>query len=136
MLDDDAVLLVPGLFGFDSFGDGEERISYFDRVVDRLAKQTGMSRSRFFVHQPAPTRPLWVRVASLYKKVCEILGSAPDNRPVSRVHLVGHSTGGLDIRLLSNTKYVWPGGPTESDRAACLAKVASLVPISAPLRGT
>ena len=63
----DAVVLVPGMFGFDAFGDGAERISYFDRVVDRLAKQTELERNRFFVHKPAPTGPLWVRVASLYQ---------------------------------------------------------------------
>src|SRR5439155_7471117 len=132
MQHDDAVVLVPGLFGFDSFGGGEERISYFDRVVDRLAKRTEMRRNRFCVHKPAPTGPLWVRVASLYKRVLEILSSAPDGRPVDRVHLLGHSTGGVDIRLLTNTKYLWPGGQTGKERATWLARVASVIPISAP----
>lgn len=136
MRHDDAVVLVPGLFGFDSFGDGEERVSYFDRVVDQLAKRTEIRRNRFVVHKPAPTGPLWVRVASLYQKVLEIRSSPPDGRPVDRVHLLGHSTGGVDIRLLTNTKYLWPNGPTGQGRAAFLAKVGSVIPMSAPLRGT
>lgn len=132
----DAVVLVPGMFGFDAFGDGAERISYFDRVVDRLAKQTELERNRFFVHKPAPTGPLWVRVASLYQKLLEIRSAAPADRPIGRVHLFGHSTGGVDIRLLTNTKYLWPGGPTGKERTAFLDQIASVIPMSAPLRGT
>jgi triacylglycerol lipase len=135
MRDGDVVFLVPGLFGFNTFGNKiEDQISYFDRVIARLAATTGLAPNRFIVHEPAPTGPLWVRVFGLSELVQKTIAEPPDGRPVERIHLVGHSTGGVDIRLFANTRYHWPDEP--KDRTAVLDKVASIVPISAPLLGT
>ncbi len=132
----DAVILVPGLFGFDSFGDPPDRISYFDRVADQLAAATGWDSKRFLVHKPSPTGPLWLRVSSLYQTIGETLATPIDGRVVDRVHLIGHSTGGVDIRLLTNTHYAWPGGPSAAQRQKMRSRIASVIPVSAPLHGT
>ncbi len=136
MRDGDAVVLVPGLFGFHEFGTGTPRIAYFDRVIDRLQVATGIPADRFFVHEPAPTGPLWIRVFALFELVANVLASTPGKKRVERVHLIGHSTGGVDVRLLANTKYHWPDEPDAAKRDHLLRRVASVIPISAPLRGT
>lgn len=136
MSERDVVVLVPGLFGFNAFGEGRDRVAYFDRVVDRLALTTGLPNERFLVHEPPPTGPLWVRVATLSEFIASKLADPPGSVPIDRIHLIGHSTGGVDIRLLTNWKYRWPGETTHPDRTSFLDKVASVIPISAPLLGT
>jgi len=127
-------VLVPGIFGFDSFGPpAAPRIEYFAGVVGELMHATGWPRDRFVVHVPSPTGPLAARVASLHQRVEEVL-----SRPgVERVHLVGHSTGGLDARLLVNPRYSWPGAPDLRERRERVARaVASVITVAAPFGGS
>src|SRR5262245_51385438 len=103
----DAVVLVPGLFGFGSFGEGENQIRYFDQVVANIARFTGLDERRFVVHEPGPAEPLAWRVRSLHDHVTQVLAAGLPAGPVERVHLIGHSTGGVDVRLLMNERYAW-----------------------------
>jgi len=129
---------VPGFFGFGSFGpSGQPLVEYFARVQEVMREGLRASGSRslpaealFDVHQPPPTASLESRVASLHVKVVELLGRC------SRLHLVTHSTGGLDARLLLNPRYPWPGAPTEADRARLLERIGVLATLSAPFHGT
>ena len=138
---DDVVLLAPGFLGFDHFGG----FPYFsqgvaaalrvalDAEVERLGRRTT------FEVQPLTTVPVG-SLAQRQKSLAEQIGrllhhlKAPD--PLPRIHLVGHSTGGVDIELLVRTRPVgrerqW----TESEEKIRRA-VRSVIAIAPPAAGT
>jgi hypothetical protein len=130
------VLLVPGLLGFGKFGDPPS-LSYFDQVALRLAEFTGWAADRFLVHTPPPTGALEWRVKSLFEAVTTLIAKGlPSGEPVDRIHLIGHSTGGCDIRLLLNERYSWPDPPSTAARAELCDRVGAAITLSAPLQGT
>jgi triacylglycerol lipase len=136
----DLVLLVPGFFGFGSFGrPNGPRIVYFDHVMKALARARPELRGRIHVHEPPPMGSLQARVRSLQDALLQLLGGAllrgETRGPGPRIHLVGHSTGGLDARLLLNPRYRFKGEDPEL-RARLLAHVGTVVTISAPQHGT
>ncbi|HET7786625.1 MAG TPA: hypothetical protein VIR81_04745 [Myxococcales bacterium] len=120
------VLFVPGFFGFGAFGHPDRPlVEYFAHVEDALLR--GHLRAlRFAVHQPPPASSLAARVLSLHAKASELIAAG-----ASRLHLIGHSTGGLDARLLAHPRYT--GLP---ERNELIARIGSLITISAPFRGT
>ena len=122
-----AVILVPGLFGFARIGD----ISYFAKVKGLLSDSSLIESGNLFELSPLPTGPLWRRVECLYEKVVELRAKGFD-----KIHLVGHSTGGVDVRLLTSAAYLWPGGPSGADREAFFGSIGRVISISAPHRGT
>ncbi len=135
----DTIVLVPGLLGFGSFGPENEppKLSYFRHVCDALANvlttDLGLpSAPRFHVHEPPPTGPLAERVQSLAVAIDGIL---TDASPGARVHVIGHSTGGLDARLLVNPRYTPQAGPTLADKQRIVSRLGGLVSLSAPHRG-
>lgn len=133
----EAIILVPGFFGFGSFGSGPEKITYFDQVAASVASFAGLPGERVICHEPGPTEPLAWRVRSLYELVQRVLAGEEERLgPVDRVHLIGHSTGGVDVRLLVNTSYYWPGGPIGPARSAQLPRIGAMVSLSAPQWGT
>lgn len=86
------VFLVPGFFGFANFGD----FRYFAHVRERLLAWTRARNLDAVIHY-APTFP----TSSLRRRagrLVEIIHqeTAEDDGPI---HLIGHSTGGLDARL-------------------------------------
>ncbi len=119
-----AILLVPGFLGFTKIGS----VSYFDAVKKLLATSSGVAH--VFDRDTLPTGALWHRVAKLHRNVEALLhaGYAP-------IHLIGHSTGGVDVRLLTNDAYLWPGGPSGEAREAMLSAIGRVVTISAPHHG-
>jgi hypothetical protein len=122
----DAVLFVPGFFGFGSFGHPDRPlIEYFARVESALLR-AHMRPLRFFVHQPPPAGSLADRARSLQVKAAEVLRSG-----ISRLHLVGHSTGGLDARLVAH-----PGYRALEERGDLISRIASVITLSAPFHGT
>ena len=122
----EVVLFVPGFFGFGSFGHPDRPlIEYFARVEDALLR-AHVRPLRFAVHQPPPAGSLTERVRSLHQKASEVLAQG-----ASVLHLVGHSTGGLDARLLTH-----PGFAGLPPRKELIARVASVVTLSAPFHGT
>jgi triacylglycerol lipase len=86
------VLLVPGFFGFGSLGE----ISYFAGVRQLL--QRSFERAGLAVEisevSTLPTSSIRVRAALVRDAIAEIVASGD-----ALIHIVGHSTGGLDARL-------------------------------------
>jgi hypothetical protein len=121
----ECILLVPGLFGFAQLGS----IRYFDQVSDLLGRFTPIADIQPL--QPPPTGSIWRRVDYLHQRVLEKLAQG-----ATRVHLVGHSTGGVDVRLLTNSRYRWPGGPCGQERTAYFDRIGAVVAMSAPQRGS
>ncbi|AKF06755.1 esterase/lipase family protein [Sandaracinus amylolyticus] len=85
------VYLVPGFFGFANFGD----FRYFAHVREHLLAWTRMRGVDAVIHYAPtfPTASLRRRAGRLVEIMAETSG---DGGPI---HLIGHSTGGLDARL-------------------------------------
>lgn len=123
------LVLIPGFLGFNRLGD----FSYFaDRVGQTLANELRGADPGRRVHVVAvdtvPAGPLQARQEHLVRQ----LQYLRMNKPQSQLHLVGHSTGGLDAELLVRTP--WLGGKPP-DRELQEA-VRSVCAIAAPLAGT
>jgi len=127
------VFLIPGFFGFVNFG----RLVYFTHVREFL--EDALSREGLVVEihrvRVKPTSSLRVRAAEL---LAMLRDAAPADAPI---HLIGHSTGGLDARLVTTPGVsldVGPGaglgGALDVDSVAC--RVRSVVSIATPHRGT
>ena len=150
-----AIVLIPGFFGYGTFGADPERplLEYFGGVRAEL-ELAGLTEDRSYfivVHEPPPTGSLDERVASLHDLVGKLLrgdelphDAKPKTTPpavaapfrAERIHLVGHSTGGVDARLFANKKYTWSGGPRGRERLDPIDKIAAIVTLSAPFYGT
>jgi len=120
-----AIYLIPGFFGFSNLG----RFSYFvhvDRFLRGRLAERGVE-ARVHVVRTHPTASLPVRAAL----VVDTLAHTLRGREV--VHLVGHSTGGVDARLV-----VSPGValPTKHDVERWAGRVRSVVGVSSPQCGT
>lgn len=118
------VYLVPGFFGFANFGD----FRYFAHVREQLtayAEQRGIDAS---IHY-APTYP----TASLRKRASKLVDLiAQTAGEHGRIHLVGHSTGGLDARLA-----VAPGASLQcsADAEPLMRRVDSVLAVASPHYG-
>jgi triacylglycerol lipase len=120
------ILLVPGFFGFANLGD----FTYFGHVRNYIAEkgpELGID-GEVRVARTEPTASLARRAALLCEAVSTLLDESPGH-----VSLVGHSSGGLDARLM-----VTPGAvlPTPADVERCARSVRSVVTISTPHHGT
>jgi pimeloyl-ACP methyl ester carboxylesterase len=119
------IFLIPGFFGFANFGD----IKYFSHVREVLMSAANRHGHEVRIHyvKTLPTASLERRAAAVADA---IVNSAAEG---SSVHLVGHSTGGLDARLLTS-----PGVtlPSEHDVEALAKRVSSVVSVAAPHSGT
>jgi triacylglycerol esterase/lipase EstA (alpha/beta hydrolase family) len=120
------VVLIPGFFGFANLGE----LRYFLGVEQQLERYLGELGIDAKVHEVVtlPTSSIRHRAARVLEVLEEVSGE--DDGPV---HLVGHSTGGLDARLA-----VTPTAslPTEYDTLDAFQRVKSLVTVSAPHHGT
>jgi triacylglycerol lipase len=120
------VYLVPGFFGFASLGS----LSYFQRVADVLRR--GLQRhgldAEIIEVNTRPTSSLRRRALMLLEEV-RVRGGLEHGS----VHFVGHSTGGLDVRLLL-TPGVRLAHTTVED--AIGERTKSVVMLAAPNFGT
>lgn len=118
------VLLVPGFFGFGRLGD----ISYFAGVrplLEQALARRGFVAAVSEVTTP-PTSSIRKRAARILEALAEATQTAGD------LHIVGHSTGGLDARLaIAATASL----PTQVEFKA-YDRVRSVVSISCPHYGT
>jgi hypothetical protein len=121
-----AIYLIPGFFGFTNLG----RFRYFAHV-DRFLRERCAERSidaRVHVVRTHPTASLSKRAALVMETVARTTRGRSE-----LVHLIGHSTGGVDARLA-----VAPGVelPTKLDVERWAVRVRSVVGVSSPQRGT
>jgi len=116
------IVLVPGLFGFARLGG----FDYFAHVEEALASrflQQGADCEFVLVSSP-PTGSIVHRTQVLMDTIERTCA-----RDAGAIHLVGHSTGGLDVRLLASPT-VWPELPGWFDR------VRTVISITTPHYGT
>lgn len=126
MADKHHIYLVPGFFGFANLGD----LAYFGHVRDFLLQTLpglGLDAELHVVKTP-PTGSLPKRATRLLETIAETAGH--DRGPL---HLIGHSSGGLDVRLL-----VSPGAvlPTSIAIEPFAARVKTVVTVSTPHYGS
>ena len=120
------VYLVPGFFGFANLG----QMIYFAHVREALTAACGERGLAVQVHamRTLPTSSIRTRAARLLEVVASTGGEGDEP-----VHLVGHSTGGLDARLLATPGVSLPGA---QDAESVAGRVRSVVTVCAPHQGT
>ena len=120
------VYLIPGFFGFANLGD----FKYFAQVQESLGRSLA-DRGREAEILQIPTIP----TASLRRRAGRLLEVlAETSAPGDALHLIGHSTGGLDARLL-----MAPGVAVRSavaDVEPVIGRVRSVVSVASPHHGT
>jgi pimeloyl-ACP methyl ester carboxylesterase len=130
----DVVVLAPGFLGFDRFGG----FYYFaERAIATLRGALERAVGRCVPVVPCKTLPtdsLGARQRFLMAYL-EKLCSRAAVRGVQRLHLVGHSTGGVDVQLLASTPRLDGERWTETEERV-RERIASVVTISAPHHGT
>ncbi len=119
------VYLIPGIFGFANIGG----ITYFHHVHQVLEQHFQTAGASVVVHEvsTSPTASIRKRAAHAF----ETIEKTVDER--GPVHLVGHSTGGLDARL-----FVTPNAAIDIDPAqleALSSRVETVVMVSTPNYG-
>jgi triacylglycerol lipase len=120
------VLLVPGFFGFANLGD----FAYFSHVREFFARhmrRRGIG-GEVIVVQTFPTASLKRRATRVVETMAELL-----DRDEGVVHLIGHSSGGLDVRLLTSPEVSLP---TTLDVEKYARQVKTVVSLSSPHRGS
>jgi hypothetical protein len=120
------VFLVPGFFGFSSVG----AVSYFEDVEHRLGQalvRRGVT-ARILRCATQPTASIPRRADTLRRQVIESGGLE-----ARELHFVGHSTGGLDVRML-----LTPGVTiTDDDSAERIARrTRTAISVTTPHFGT
>jgi triacylglycerol lipase len=120
------VYLVPGFLGFAHLG----RLTYFGHVRRLLTECLTALGLEPHIHivRTSPTASLPDRAARVAE---EIDATAP--RGGAPLHLIGHSSGGLDVRLLTAPGV---GLPTALDVERLAARVRTVVTVSTPHQGT
>jgi hypothetical protein len=119
------IFLIPGFFGFANLGD----FTYWgpvQRKLGELLEDAGMHASIHCV-KSLPTASLRMRTRCLAEAIAD---TRPE--PDAVIHLVGHSTGGLDARLLLTPAVDLD---TRIDVERLAAKVASSISVATPHRG-
>ncbi|HTE56300.1 MAG TPA: hypothetical protein VK698_35850 [Kofleriaceae bacterium] len=119
------IYLLPGFFGFINFG----RLIYFGHVRNAL--------ERWFDGRGIPCEIHRIRVsptASLRTRASQILEGIAQTSTSGPIHLIGHSTGGLDARLLCT-----PGADLKANGypvEEMARRVRTVVTVSTPHYGT
>ncbi len=135
-----AVLLIPGFFGYSTFGDPAHPIlEYFAGVEAVLSPK--LPDHVIVAHGPPPTGSLQSRARSLFVAIDKLLRgqklpNAAQAFEADRVHLVGHSTGGVDARLFANPAFDLGADVPQARRLEMIARLGNIVTVSAPFYGT
>jgi pimeloyl-ACP methyl ester carboxylesterase len=128
---DHRVVLIPGFLGFNKLGDH----AYFAQTVGKalanaLAKADAGRAIEVDAVETVPAGSLEARQQKLIEQLRDIRAAHPG----ALLHLVGHSTGGLDAELLARTAR--PGEQRAADVDEIRRAIRSVVAIAAPLAGT
>ena len=120
------IYLVPGFLGFANLG----RITYFGHVGRILSERFAALglEARIHIVRTPPTASLPARAARLAEMI-----DATAQRGGAPLHLIGHSSGGLDVRLFTAPGV---GLPTAVDAERLAARVRTVVTVTAPHHGT
>jgi len=120
------VFLVPGFFGFTSSG----AVSYFEDVEQTLSRALSGPgvEARIVRCMTQPTASIPRRADALRRQVV-----ASGGLRARELHFIGHSTGGLDVRMLLSPGVKIASGDSE-ERIARLTKTATSV--ATPHHGT
>ena len=120
------IYLTPGMFGFGRLA-SYDYFAHLERALVRELRARGQEAATWVVDVP-PTASIRRRAARLAELVAST--STEQDGPI---HLVGHSTGGVDVRLVSS-----PGATLGCDDAALawLPRLASVTTLSTPHHGT
>ncbi len=117
--------LVPGFFGFTNLGE----LQYFAHVLDFLRARSRALGVRADIHvvRTHPTASLPQRAARVLETVAETMGRE------GAVHVIGHSSGGLDARLA-----VAPGVslPSDANVERVARRVRTVITVATPHHGT
>lgn len=119
------VFLIPGFFGFANLGD----LAYWGpvhRTLGELLERAGMPATLHCV-KSLPTASLRRRARCLLEAIAAV-SPGPD----AVLHLIGHSTGGLDARLLLTPT---ANLDTAIDTEAYAVRVRSMVSVATPHYG-
>lgn len=120
------VLLVPGFFGFANLGD----FAYFGHVRDFLVERgpaLGLDGEVIAV-ATVPTASLRTRAARLAEAITEVV-----ERGGGEVSVVGHSSGGLDARLVAAPEVQLP---TDASVERAAERIRAVVTVATPHFGT
>jgi pimeloyl-ACP methyl ester carboxylesterase len=118
------IYLAPGLFGFTQIG----AYAYFRHLEHALARRLSDAgrEARLHLVEAAPT-------ASIKRRALALVGEAARTmRPDDRVHLIGHSTGGLDARLVASKT----SALSHPELPALRAQLRSITTMNTPHYGT
>ncbi|MBT8495709.1 MAG: triacylglycerol lipase [Deltaproteobacteria bacterium] len=117
--------LVPGFFGFVNFGD----LIYFSHVREFLDAELSTRGRRADIYRCAtsPTASITTRASELVRFIAE---TAEGDGPIA---IIGHSTGGLDARLVATPGVALDG---DLDPEPIAARIESITSIASPHRGT
>jgi hypothetical protein len=120
------VLLIPGFFGFANFGD----LAYFGHARDRLVAELGAAGVDAEIHivKTHPSASFGLRAERLVEAMTAISGR---DEPI---HLIGHSSGGVDARIVLSNDLLLPSGQEIPE--SLRRRVKSVVAIASPHRGT
>ncbi len=118
--------LAPGLFGFGKLASYD----YFVHVERELGQRFGDAGHELEVHvvEVAPTASIRRRATRLAELVAKTAGDSDEP-----IHILGHSTGGLDARLVASPSARLPALPKS---LAWLPRLRSVTTMSAPHYGT
>ncbi len=119
------IYLIPGFFGFTNLGE----LLYFMHLKDLLHEQLDRLEVPAEVHMvhTLPTASIRRRAAALLNDIAATAGEE------DAIHLIGHSTGGLDARLLSSPNVSLD---TPHDIESFASRIRSVVTVSTPHHGT
>ena len=112
------VYLSPGMFGFAELG-AFGYFAHLSRAISEEFRECGQDVEVHVVDVP-PTASIRRRAARLAETVAETV------LPGDAVHLLGHSTGGLDARLVASPSSRLPLGPGLRDWLPQLRSVTSM----------
>jgi triacylglycerol lipase len=121
------IYLSPGMFGFARLASFE----YFEHIA-RALESRFRARSRpveIHVCEVHPTSSVRRRAAKLARMICDTAGA--DDGPI---HVVGHSTGGLDARLLASPSVRLPN--VDAARLTWTHRLCSVTTVNTPHFGT
>ncbi|MBL8742042.1 MAG: hypothetical protein JNK04_13135, partial [Myxococcales bacterium] len=122
-----SVYLSPGMFGFAKVAS----YAYFEHIVTALERRFSLrGRScRVTICDVHPTASVRRRATKLCRVIHETAGEGNDP-----IHIIGHSTGGLDARLVASPSVHLPGITTAE--LAWLPRLSSITTMNTPHFGT